>query len=67
MRMSQSWKNDIADGSYKKGRSSKVDKIEEEILKFSKHVTSRELLMSFEHSLTVNQQLCLVVKTKNQS
>lgn len=60
-------KNDIAEGSYMKGRSSKVEKIEKKILKFNKHVTSRGLLMSVEHLLTVNQQLCSVAKMKNQS
>lgn len=67
VRMSWKWKKDIANGRSKKGGSSKVDKIEETILKFSEHAGSGESLVSVEHLLIVSQQPCSVVKRKNQS
>lgn len=57
-------KNDIADGSYKRGRSSKVDIIEETILKFNEHARTEKSLVSVEYLLTISQQPCSVVKTE---
>lgn len=67
VRMSRKWKKDIANGRSKKGGSSKVDEIEETILKFSERAGSGESLVSVEHLLIVSQQPCSVVKRKNQS
>lgn len=60
-------KKNIANGRSKKGGSSKVDKIEETILKLSERAGSGESLVSVEHLLIVSQQPCSVVKRKNQS
>lgn len=68
VRMSWKWKKkNIANGRSKKGGSSKVDKIEETILKLSERAGSGESLVSVEHLLIVSQQPCSVVKRKNQS
>lgn len=64
--MSWKWESDIAAGSYKKGSSSKVDIIEEEILKLREHARRRESV-SAERSPTVSQHPFSAVKRKKHS